>query len=329
MRNIRLQPTRHYDVIDFSQTRSKEAWREHRRSYLGASEMPILMGAASEAWGSPFQLQAQKLGLIKKLERDPGVVEMMNWGLAMEPLVITALGRELKARVRHNTTTIRSKRWPWLGCTPDGRVGLAYDADGRKYRQANVQAKNCAGFERWAVREDGIMEPRRVWVQVQAEMAVTGDPYTYVVALIGAWNLRWTRVDRSNEYIEEHLIPQGEQFMQHLETGEMLPPDFSDGTTAALTAMFPKAEPDKAIRLPATFTEEDDLYVELAEKRKEIDQQMKQIANSVREQMGDAARADVQGRGGFPPYWLWYDVKGSTVTRKPGRTLRRFPGKEE
>ncbi len=333
------QPQENRHCVPMKTTQRTEAeWRAARKDYLGASEMPILVGAASEAWGSPFSLQAQKLGLVTELERSEAAENQMRWGNIHEPTIIQELGRELNARVRHNRVTLRSKRWPWLGCTPDARVGVteAYPLStgasltGR-VGAAYAQVKNCAGFEKWEVSEDGMLEPRRVWVQVQAEMAVTWEKFTYVAGLLNGCQMRWARIPRNDEYIEDTLIPAGRRFMEFLESGEMMPPDFTEASSKTLLAMYPQSDGKDApsIDLPASFTDQDDRYAELAVQKKALEEEMGQIKNDVRELMGTARQANVMGRGNFGPYWLWYDTaKTAPIIRKAGRTLKRQPGKE-
>ena len=106
----------------------------------------------------------------------------------------------------------------------------------------------------------------------------------------------------------------------------MLPSDYSAATSRALLAMFPKADPDKTVTLPASFADLDDRYRELRAERKRIDVEMSGISNEVKTLMGDAIRGNVSGSRG---YWRWNDVKGGSYTRKPGRRLQRYGTDED
>ena len=318
-RRIEAPPeTEHYWVRP---PQGRAEWLASRSTYLGASDMPVIAGATSGTWGSPYALQAEKLGLIER-ERNPTTEKMMRAGNRMEPLILGDLAHELDVDVETFGHTLISKRWPWLGCTPDG---IVYPAPGMPKKQTAgdghtfYQAKNSMGFERWEVTSSGKLEPRRVWVQVQAEMAVTGHPWCYVAAMLGGWDFRWARIERDSAYIEEQLIPAGEVFMAHLESREMLPVDWAEATTKALASIYPEpAEPRATVTLPAQMIDDDERFESLKAEAKGLAQEMDTIRNRVRDEMGTAYRAEVPGSSA---YWLW-----SGGAR--GRRLVRYPGKD-
>lgn len=299
--------TEHYTVMATSQD-DRPAWIAERNAYLGASEVPILMGAVSPAWGSPVALQAKKMGLAVDDNDDWG--PMLRWGLKMEPLILTEYGAEAGLPVESFGYTLRSKQWPWLGCTPDG-----VEAPTGRF----VQAKNAAGFQRWEQYDNGVIEPRRVWVQVQAEMAVTGATECIVVALVRGFDLRWALVPRDDTFIDEQMIPACQTFMQSIEDEEMLPMDFTESCTDALSLMYPEAEIKKTILLPSSFQDLDERYVELAAEGKLVKRKQDVIKNIVRSKMGDCALGNVTNGA----YWRWGNTKNG------GRTLRRYKGKSE
>jgi putative phage-type endonuclease len=53
-------------------------WHEHRRKYRNASETPVVLGKSP--WATPYQLWAQKMGLI-----EPEVTPAMRHGSELEP----------------------------------------------------------------------------------------------------------------------------------------------------------------------------------------------------------------------------------------------------
>lgn len=295
------------------------------RHYLGAGDVPTVLGLNS--WASPFSLWQRKMGLV---DRDP-MNEPMEWGLNLEPLILHKLGQELGVPVSRHNHVMKSKRWPWLGCLPDGladQCGVPGAWSGFQNPPAWVQAKNCAGFETWQIHEDGKLDPMRVWVQLQAELAVSGDPWEYVVALLHGNAFRWARVPRDDQFIEETMVPACETFILALEEEREPPVDGSDATKRALVAMFPKVEKGSEVTLPASFIDLDDEYRTKKAEAKELTERTDEIANQARYLMKGANHGRVQGRGG---YWNKFTVKASTYTvnKKESQTCKRQPPKKD
>lgn len=321
-----------YAVGPYHSERDREKWLEWRNQihYVGASELPVLCGITAPLWGSPLSIAAVKLGRMESLTQDN---EMLESGRDMEPIAIRRLARDLDTTVKPYGWALNSKRIPGLGCTPDAIVpDQVWNEPGELVLfDAFAQVKNSAGYDDWSLDENGRLNPMRVWVQVQSEMAVTGHPWCFAGALIRGWEFKFARIARDDEFIDGTIKPTVARFIEYLKAGELPPPDFSDATRDAILALYP-GDPDAPhITLPASFCDRDERFASLALRKKTIDKSMDQIRNEVRLLMKASPRADVYGS---EAYWNHGHTKAShckecgVETRKAGRMLVRQKGKK-
>jgi hypothetical protein len=101
----------------------------------------------------------------------------------------------------------RSVEWPWLHASFDR---IVVQPDGvRRF----VQIKSAHQFA--ARKWDGDEPPLEVQAQVQAEVAVSGEPGEYVGLILGGrkGSVRW--VPRDEVFIREYVIPRTREFWEH------------------------------------------------------------------------------------------------------------------
>lgn len=184
-----------YDIVDV--TPDTEMWLEERRSSVGASEVPAVMGLSSYGV-TPLDIYRSKHGVDREFDPVLGFI-----GHASEPIMhewverFSGLNLELDAGFM-----ARSKEWPFLHATFD-RVAT----DGTKVQMKT--AHHYAGHS-W---DEGV--PTDIRVQVQAEMAVSGDPRALVVVWIGGREFRYFWEPRDDRFITEHLVPTVQEFWEH------------------------------------------------------------------------------------------------------------------
>ena len=145
-----------HDVAPIPADPGDPAWAEARRSFIGASDAPAVLGLSP--WRTPLDVWAEKVGL---LDGSP-------------PTLATRLGHELEdmiarlwveqhpdADVRNARQTVRHPDLPWLAASTDREV----DDDGL------LECKLVGGRQtgNWS---DGV--PLYVQCQAQVQMAVTG-----------------------------------------------------------------------------------------------------------------------------------------------------------
>lgn len=290
-----------FDVIGHSDNRNE--WLELRRTGIGGSDAPSILGLTN--WASPASVQADKWGLLD----EPDDAEILRWGRRLEPVILAGLAEELSIAMHSDGRLLRSREHPFMTCTPDGIT----------HSGAWVQAKNTMLASEWT---DG--PPKRVWVQCQHEMAVTGAPEMIAAALLLGSRLVWQTLYRDEGFIQDILIPAEAHFWKLTEAHEPVPPDGSEHTKRALLALYPE-DSGEIISLDGEFTELDTERVCLLDDKKGIESRLREIDNTFRHAMKDATFAAL-------PNGASYSLKTQTrkaheVKESTFRVLRRKKGK--
>lgn len=197
------------DVAPIPADPGDPAWAEARKSFLGASDAPAVLGLSP--WRTPLDVWAEKVGLV---EGSP-------------PTLATRLGHELEdmiarlwceqhpdADVRNARQTVRHPDRPWIAASTDREVG----DDGL------LECKLVGGRQtgNW---DDGI--PLYVQAQAQVQMAVTGRLWVDVCSLHAGngWQHRIERVERDDTTIA-NIVDQLDLFWHgHVVTGN--PPELT------------------------------------------------------------------------------------------------------
>jgi putative phage-type endonuclease len=180
-----------YSIVNV--TPDTPEWAEERRRSVGASEVPAVMGMSSYGV-TPLDVYKSKLGHDRPFDPILGFI-----GHASEPIMHEWVERYsgLNITLRPGFMA-RSTMWPFLHATFDRA------ADGFM-----VQMKTAHAYtgHHW---DEGV--PTDIRVQVQSEMAVSGDPHALVVVWIGGREFRYFWEARDDKFIHEYLIPTVEQF---------------------------------------------------------------------------------------------------------------------
>jgi predicted phage-related endonuclease len=150
----------------------------------------------------------------------------MRWGDRLEELILQAYAEETGRVVQRTRWTYRSNQYAIMIASPDGfQISKHRDDAGL------VQAKNT--FIGW---DEEV--PMGTWIQMQAEMAVTGLAWNTAVALAGGNRLVYKDIERDDEFINNHLIPRLSQFWVYVEAADPLPDSFIDGSEHTKKALF-------------------------------------------------------------------------------------------
>jgi predicted phage-related endonuclease len=291
-----------YEVIGHSDNRDE--WLELRRSGIGGSDAPAILGLTN--WASPASVQADKWGLLD----EPEEAEHLRWGRRLEAAILGGLGEELGIPISSDGRLLRSLEHPFMLCTPDGRC-----ADG-----VGVQAKNTMLAAEW---QDG--PPERVWVQCQHEMFVEGAPERIAAALLLGNRLVWQRVARDEEFIQDVLVPAARDFWKLTEAHEPVNPDGSEHTKRALQKLYPQ-DSGETVALDGHFIDLDNERLGLLEEKKIAEARLREIDNTFRHAMKDATFAAL-------PNGTTFSLKTQTrkaheVKESTFRVLRRAKAKE-
>jgi predicted phage-related endonuclease len=214
---------------------------------VGASDAPIICNVSR--YLSPFSLYHVKVGALE-IERDqPEENEYLYWGKALEPVIIQ--------RFEADTGFIVAVEPPWTSHldTDDPRLAATLDAvcyDEPTEQWVPLEVKNVSAFFADEWKDEA---PIFYQIQCQHQMMVTGAPVAYLCALLGGNRFRWTRIERSDEFIS--VMREAElAFLGFVEARTPPPVDGSAHTKAVLAKLYPR-DTGETVALPAEAIEWD------------------------------------------------------------------------
>ena len=209
--------------------------KEARRSLVGASEVPSLVGLCDRP--APIDILQSKLG-VDTFEGN----EFTELGDALEEPIAQLWARRNGVSLQRHAME-RHPRFKYVGASPDFIA-----AEGGQV--LNVEVKT-AGL--WAASEFGEeltdAVPPRYLAQTQVQMACLGVVATRLVALV-AGELREYRIAFDKELADELCATADEWFRRHVVEGKPLEPDGSPAFTAYIASRF-KKESGEVLTAPA------------------------------------------------------------------------------
>lgn len=193
------------------QSMSRAEWLQLRRSGIGGSDMPSLLGICPFG-GTPYGVwQAKVYGAVDS----PPTVDMQR-GTFLEPII-----RDLYARHTGNSVTVpelqRHRTETWAIANLDGLVTTEQEASPGVLE---IKAPRTGGF--YALEDGGV--PANYQVQVQHYLGVTGLQWAHFCAWnADAFRLLIVRIERDDELIRMMWSVAREFWERHVLTG--IPPE--------------------------------------------------------------------------------------------------------
>ncbi|GAA1329003.1 lambda-exonuclease family protein [Leucobacter albus] len=227
-----------FDVVDV--VSDSPEWAEERRKSIGASEVAAVMGFSPYA--TPYDVYLSKKGVDTPFDPERAFI-----GHAAEKLIhefIEKFRPELAPVLP--AQMIRSREYPWLHASLDRRVTV----DGLDV-PVQMKTAHFYGVKDW---ESGT--PILVQAQLQTELFVYDRPFGFSAVFGGDMRIRMYRVERDDEFIENHLIPATREFWHEYVLKDVPPP----ATTTAEHASLHTPDPDLDVELT-------DLLVEALDRR--------------------------------------------------------------
>jgi putative phage-type endonuclease len=170
-------------------------WLAERRLGLGGSDAAAVAGLS--AWTTRLGVWLDKTGQLSYR----GTNVSQQWGHFWESTILRWFAHDRGLKIRR-VGLLAHSRHDWLRATPD-----AYCNDGGLVQIKTTSHRQLA---HWA---DGQV-PDEAEIQVQHEMAVTGRPHAWVVALVDGRDLLVRKVPRNRALIA-NLVDIGEAFWFH------------------------------------------------------------------------------------------------------------------
>lgn len=207
----------------------REAWLAARKTGLGASDVPVVLGLTKK---TPFALWAEKCDLLPA-EDLAATIEAVDWGIRLQEPILRGFADRSGRHVESGDpfAIVRHEKYPFLFASLDATQVCPDRGPGV------VEAKNVGSYlaDEW----EHDQSPLKFIVQVQAQMDCTGYGWGSVVGLVGGNRLLWRDYERDASFIEAAL-PHLEQFWHHVETRTPPPVDGSELTAKVLGRLHPE-----------------------------------------------------------------------------------------
>ena len=253
-------------------------WQEWRRSGLGASDLPAIVGC--DPWTTEYGLWLEKRGEGEPREETASTW----WGHEVERIGIEWY-REMSGLEVLTGETHRNMAWPHLWASLDGRAG-----------NVGIEVKYTG---QWTE------PPRRVEAQAHGQIGIADLARVDVVVLAPRRFPVVHRIER-DEHISTPLLALAERWWQRYMLGDETPP--LDGSRAAMRALEKLRGEAEMQATP----EQAALMADLRRIRKaagDIEDADRRIVNELKASM--AAHGTLVGDG-FRASWI--GVKGRTTT---------------
>lgn len=299
---------------------------EERRSYIGASDIPVILGLSP--FKSPFRLAQEKLALVAP--------EPENWfmrrGKYMEPIIraehADATGKQINAR----TITFEHAKYPFIRCHLDGHyVG---DSRGSGLFEAKTAGYWMGLSEEWG--EDGTLEfPLPYHGQNQGALAIINSS----LSLRSRWGwgelVAWIDGVGKRAYpivpdlrVQDVAIERCVKFWEALQSGNL---DVLDRTTDDVKKLFPHSE-EARIEAQGGIAEDARIVGELLDRKaaanaeiRAVEKELDPIQARVMHYMGTCDTLCIDGA----PVLKWKEQSRDGYTVKPTtfRVFRRVTSK--
>ena len=269
-----------------TQDLDRDQWLQVRKGGIGSSDAAAAVGL--NPYQSQLELWMEKTGRAPTAPPGDGGADdlsPMYWGSLLEPIVAAHYTRRTGNRVRRINAVLQHPDHPWMLANIDREVMGAPDVQLLECKTAGIQ-----GVWLW---RDGA--PEYVQLQVQHQLAVTGNQAADVAVLLGGQELQIFRIERDEELITQ-LITLEREFWGYVERDQQPPADGSDSADRALRALYPRDSGftlnlKQDLVMGAVFSDllavRDVLATNTA-----LEAQLKQ---SIQQRMGDASRAVFDG----------------------------------
>ncbi len=264
-------------LID-TRTLDRRQWLAVRQGGIGSSDAAAAVGL--NPYKSQLELWLEKTRRAAAKEETTGMDDPCYWGTLLEPYVATAYQQKTGRKVRRVNAVLQHPTFNFMLANLDREVVGSPD----------VQILECKTAGEFGSRlwKDGV--PEYVQLQVQHQLAVTGNAAADVAVLLCGQKLEIHRIERDDDLIAR-LILLETKFWECVEQDIEPVADGSESSARALRQLYPGNDTTVDFgqdeTLCKTFTALSLLKAELDEKG-QLTEQCKQ---TIQQAMGDASRA--------------------------------------
>lgn len=187
-------------------------WKDERRSYIGASDVPMILGLSP--FGSAYDVWLAKKGGVEIPE-----TPAMRWGHLHEANIAAEYARAFPDVRLATVGTLPHQQHPWLRATVDR---LAMRADGVEYPLEIKSTSEHMGRAWGDVGTDDV--PDHVVVQAQVQLMVLGVAWAHVAVLVGHSDCRLPYLVEADRELQEMILDGCHEFRTKYLLGDDEPP---------------------------------------------------------------------------------------------------------
>lgn len=255
----------------------KLEWLKERQKGIGGSDVGAIMGVNS--YKSAFEVYLEKTEEITEVTE---CSEAAYWGTRLEELVANEFYVRTGKKVRRDNRHLVHKEYPFMVANIDRRI-VGEDAI--------LECKTANSFKakEWEAEE----VPGSYILQCQHYLAVTGAKKCYIAVLIGGQKFIFKEVERDEELIKI-IINAEETFWNEYVVKRIAPPlDGSFGASRYINEKYKISDNSLKVNLKSEYEDKIRQYLNLKDQVKVLDENIKAIENSIKNELGNAERGSV------------------------------------
>lgn len=257
---------------------NKLEWLRERQKGIGGSDIGAIMGV--NQYKTAFNVYLEKTEPIIEVEKQS---EAARQGTDFEDYVAMRFTEETGKKVRRDNRHLIHKDYPFMVANIDRRV---------VGENAILECKTVTPYnlKEW----EGEEVPASYMLQCQHYMAVTGAEKVYLAYLIFSTKFDYREIKRDEELIDI-IIEAEKEFWKMVQ--DKTPPAL-DGSSAAekwVNEKYKKVNEGETINLDSSWRELLNQRQELKEYRDDVDKQIKEIENQLKQNIKNAEYANAPG----------------------------------
>lgn len=267
------------------------AWLELRKELTTASDVAAIMGEDPDRSALEVYVDKRTEYVPEKIPPwDPRAV-----GRVLEQPLLAEVAHYRGWQYRAGGYLLRSRRLPFLGATLDAEVergdGVWCDFEGKTTELVGD----------WD-EETGQM-PKRVLIQVQTQLLVTGAELAIVFALLRRYRPVQIPIYPSPA-LHEVIAEYAEAFMERVRNLDPPQPDASQSSRRALSRLYP-AEDGAIVDLPPDAIEWTREYQEVTATLRELESKKRHLQSLLKASIGNATFGLLPEPVGNKRCWRW------------------------
>jgi putative phage-type endonuclease len=225
---------------------NREQWLAERRSGIGGSDIAAILGLTPKGWKTALDVWLDKTG---QSTEEIGNAEAAYWGTLFEGEIAREYGRRTGSSVQRVNRILRHPDHEWaIGnidraiVAPGSRVRVADDGGTLLGAAGLLEVKTTSAYKAgdWGRDGDDDAVPVHYQAQVMWYLAITGQQWADVAALIGGQRMVIRRIHRDDETIAAMLERAHDFWHRHVLTRQ--PPEPT--TAKDVERLFPSDNGD-------------------------------------------------------------------------------------